>query len=87
MLATENKRRDAAEHDDRYDEVYMAHKKEDGTFEEKRIDRVYIPAQFSLGSLLNFLPGFPRPHRRSKSRIQICLVKRFLAPWGWNILI
>lgn len=40
MLATENRRRDAAQRDDTYDEVYFTHVNEDGSTVEKRVDRV-----------------------------------------------
>lgn len=42
VLAAENKRRDRAQHDDTYDDVYLTHVKEDGTTEEKRVDRVCL---------------------------------------------
>ncbi|KAG6854547.1 hypothetical protein C0991_004883, partial [Blastosporella zonata] len=38
-LAMENKRRDREQHDDQYDDVYVAHLEEDGTTVEKKVDR------------------------------------------------
>lgn len=42
MLAAENKRRDAAQRDDSYDDVYLTHVDEDGTTVEKRVDRAFL---------------------------------------------
>lgn len=40
LLVAENKRRDAEQHDDKYDDVYMNHVLPDGSTVEKRVDRV-----------------------------------------------
>lgn len=43
MLALENKRRDAEQRDETYDDVYIKTKLDDGTMVEKHVDRVRLP--------------------------------------------
>lgn len=40
MLSSENKRRNAAQRDDSYDDIYIKEELPDGTQAEKRVDRV-----------------------------------------------
>ncbi|KAG6856455.1 hypothetical protein H0H87_004315 [Tephrocybe sp. NHM501043] len=42
LLASENKRRDNEQHDDKYDDVYVAHVEADGTTVEKKVDRAFL---------------------------------------------
>ncbi|KAG5645599.1 hypothetical protein DXG03_005737 [Asterophora parasitica] len=41
-LLLENKRRDREQHDDKYDDVYVAHTQADGTTIEKKVDRAFL---------------------------------------------
>jgi len=41
-LSADNKRRDASQRDDTFDDVYLTHVKQDGTTEEKRVDRAFL---------------------------------------------
>lgn len=51
-LVAENKRRDAEQHDDSFDDVYVTHVNKDGTTEEKKVDRVCHNFELLLSRLL-----------------------------------
>ncbi|GLB34691.1 putative membrane transporter [Lyophyllum shimeji] len=42
LLASENRRREAEQHDDKFDDVYLTHVQPDGTTIEKKVDRAFL---------------------------------------------
>ena len=44
ILSTENKRREGSTHDGTYDDVHVSHVNDDGTTQEKKVDKVIFIA-------------------------------------------